>query len=267
MTTDSFTQRFSGIERLYGRSAAHSLADRHVAIAGLGGVGSWAAEALARSGIGALTLFDLDEVCISNTNRQLHALEGAFGRAKVEVMAERLRAINPECRIETRMQFVTRTNVESVIDSRFDAVVDAIDSVKHKAALLAHCRRHRIWVICAGGAGGQTDPTQIQVADLGRTTQDPLLAKVRNLLRREYGFSRNPRRRFDIPAIYSLQQMTYPAAEGGISHEKPGDGPARLDCSTGFGAASFVTGAFGFVAASKVMERLAKRHAAETRED
>lgn len=267
MSNNTFSQRFSGMERLYGESTARSMADRHVAVAGLGGVGSWAAEALARSGIGALTLIDLDEVCISNTNRQLHALDGAFGQAKIEVMAERLRAINPECRIETRMQFVTAANVDAVIGNHFDAVVDAIDSVKHKAALLAHCRRHKIWVICAGGAGGQTDPTQIRVADLSRTTQDPLLAKVRNLLRREYGFSRNPKRRFDIPAIYSLEQLTYPAADGGISHEKPGDGPARLDCSTGFGAASFVTGSFGFVAASRVMERLAKRHIAETRED
>ena len=267
MNTDMFSQRFSGIARLYGESAARSMADRHVAVAGLGGVGSWAAEALARSGIGALTLIDLDEVCISNTNRQLHALDGTFGQSKIEIMAERLRAINPECRVETRMQFVTRANVATVIDSQFDAVVDAIDSVKHKAALLAHCRRHKIWVICAGGAGGQTDPTQIRVADLSRTTQDPLLAKVRNLLRREYGFSRNPRRRFDIPAIYSLEQLTYPSPEGGTTHEKPGDGPARLDCSTGFGAASFVTGTFGFVAASKVMERLAKRHLAESRED
>jgi len=208
--TTPFSQRFSGIERLYGESTARSLAERHVAIAGLGGVGSWAAEALARSGIGALTLIDLDEVCISNTNRQLHALEGTFGRPKIEVMAERLRAINPDCQVETKMQFVTAANVASVIGTRFDAVVDAIDSVKHKAALLAHCRRHKVWVICAGGAGGQTDPTRIQVADLSRTTQDPLLAKVRNLLRREYGFSRNPKRRFDIPAIYSLEQLTYP---------------------------------------------------------
>ena len=263
MSSDAFSQRFGGIERLYGASFVRSLADRHVAVAGLGGVGSWAAEALVRSGIGAVTLIDLDEVCLSNTNRQLHALQGTIGQPKIEVMAQRLRAINPDCRAETRMQFVTVTNVDSVIETRFDAVVDAIDSVKHKAALLAHCRRHKIWVICAGGAGGQTDPTRIRVTDLSRTTQDPLLARVRNLLRREYGFSRNPKRRFDIPAIYSDEQLVYPSADGGTSHEKPGDGPARLDCSTGFGAASFVTGTFGFVAASKVMERLARRHTDE----
>lgn len=258
MESDGFTDRFSGLERLYGRQAARDLRARHVAIVGIGGVGTWAAEALARSGVGAITLFDLDEVCISNTNRQVHALTGHYGRPKVEVMAERIRAINPECQVTTVMQFVTAANVATLLTPEFDAVIDAIDSVKHKAALLAHCHRSKLWVICAGGAGGQTDPTLIQVADLARTTQDPLLAKVRNLLRRDYGFSRNPKRRFGIPAVYSSEQLTYPAANGGISHAKPGDGPSRLDCASGFGAASFVTGSFGFVAAAQTLARLTR---------
>jgi len=260
MTPDSFSQRFGGMERLYGQDTARSLAAAHVAIAGVGGVGSWAAEALARSGIGALTLIDMDDICVTNTSRQVHTLVGTIGRPKVEVMAERLRAINPECRVTAVPQFVTTRSMESVLPGNCDAVVDAIDSVNHKAALLGHCRRRKQWVICAGGAGGQMDPTRIRVADLSRTTQDPLLAKVRNLLRREYGFPRNPKRRFTIPAIYSEEQLTYPTPEGGTTHEKPGDGPTRLDCSTGFGAASFVTGTFGFVAASKVLEHLARRH-------
>lgn len=260
MTPDSFAQRFGGMERLYGEATARSFADAHIAVAGLGGVGSWAAEALARSGIGALTLIDMDEICVTNTNRQLHTLADTIGRSKVAVMAERLQAINPECRVTAAMQFVTVRNMEQVLPRECDAVVDAIDSVNHKAALLAHCRRRKQWVICAGGAGGQTDPTRIRVADLSRTTQDPLLAKVRNLLRREYGFSRNPKRRFNIPAIYSEEQLTYPTPEGGTTRQKPSDGPTRLDCSTGFGAASFVTGTFGFVAASKVLEQLARRH-------
>ncbi len=255
----SFSDRFSGMERLYGEATARAFGRAHVAVVGLGGVGSWAAESLARSGVGAITLIDLDEVCISNTNRQLHALKGSYGRPKVEVMAERLRAINPACEVTPVMQFVTTANVATLIDGRFDAVVDAIDSVRHKAALLAHCRRNKLWVICAGGAGGQTDPTQIQVADLSRTTQDPLLAKVRNLLRREYGFSRNAKRRFSIPAIYSTEQLTYPSSDGGVCHEKPGDGPTRLDCATGFGAASFVTGTFGFIATARVLERLQRQ--------
>lgn len=258
MAAENFGDRFAGMERLYGQQQARSLQQRHVAVVGVGGVGSWAAESLVRSGVGALTLFDLDEICISNTNRQIHALTGHFGRPKVEVMAERLRAINPACQVIPVMQFVTAANVATLITPEFDAVIDAIDSVKHKAALLAHCHRHKLWVICAGGAGGQTDPTQIQVADLARTTQDPLLAKVRNLLRREYGFSRNPKRRFSIPAIYSTEQLRYPGADGSVSHAKPGEGPTRLDCATGFGAASFVTGTFGFVAAARVLERLSR---------
>jgi len=124
-------------------------------------------------------------------------------------MAERLRAINPDCQVETKMQFVTAANVASVIGTRFDAVVDAIDSVKHKAALLAHCRRHKVWVICAGGAGGQTDPTRIQVADLSRTTQDPL-PRSATCCDANTDSPATPKRRFDIPAIYSLEQLTYP---------------------------------------------------------
>ncbi len=259
MTQDPFSQRFGGMERLYGTETARRFSRSHVAVAGIGGVGSWAAEALVRSSVGAITLIDLDEVCISNTNRQIHALEGNYGRPKVEVMAERLEAINPLCEITPVMKFVTRDNVATLLDGRFDAVVDAIDSVRHKAALLAHCQRSKQWVICVGGAGGQTDPTQIQVLDLSRTTQDPLLAKVRNMLRREYGFSRNTKRRFGIPAIYSTEQLTYPSADGGVCQAKPGDGgPTRLDCATGFGAASFVTGSFGFVAAARVLDRLAR---------
>ncbi|XOZ32246.1 tRNA cyclic N6-threonylcarbamoyladenosine(37) synthase TcdA [Halomonadaceae bacterium KBTZ08] len=260
MTPDSFTQRFGGMERLYGEATARSMARAHVAIAGLGGVGSWAAEALARSGVGALTLIDMDDICVTNTNRQIHALANTIGRSKVEAMTERLQAINPECRVTPVTQFVTLRNLDQVLPADCDAMVDAIDSVHHKAALLAHCRRHKQWIISAGGAGGQMDPTRIRVADLSRTTQDPLLAKVRNQLRREYGFSRNPKRRFDIPAIFSEEQLTYPTLEGGTTHEKPGDGPTRLDCGTGFGAASFVTGTFGFVATSRVLDHLARRH-------
>ena len=260
MSSELFQQRFAGIERLYGRQATARFRQAHVAVAGIGGVGSWAAEALARSGVCRITLIDLDEVCVSNTNRQLHALDGQYGRAKVEAVAERLRGINPDLEVIPVLSFVTARNMEELIHPELDGVIDAIDSVKHKAALLAHCQRRKIPVICAGGAGGQTDPTQITTADLSRTTQDPLLAKVRNLLRREYGFSRNPKRRFGIEAVYSLEQLTYPAPDGEVCHQKPqDDGPARLDCASGFGAASFVTGTFGFVAVSRLLRKLARQ--------
>jgi tRNA A37 threonylcarbamoyladenosine dehydratase len=260
MTADDYTFRFGGIERLYGRRALTAFRHAHIAIVGLGGVGSWAAEALARSGIGTITLIDMDDICVSNTNRQLHALEGQYGRTKTDAMAERLQAINPQADIRVHFGFLTVKNTEQLITPDMTGVVDAIDSVKAKAALLAHCQRRKIPVVCAGGAGGQMDPSQIQVADLSKTTQDPLLAKVRNMLRREYGFSRNPKRRFGIEAIYSLEQLTYPAADGEVCHQKPeNSGPVRLDCASGFGAASPVTASFGFFAASRLLNRIARR--------
>ncbi|MBD3656566.1 MULTISPECIES: tRNA cyclic N6-threonylcarbamoyladenosine(37) synthase TcdA [Marinobacter] len=260
MIEDDYAFRFGGIERLYGRLALQAFRQSHIAIIGLGGVGSWAAEAMARSGIGHITLIDMDDVCVSNTNRQLHALEGQYGRTKTDAMADRLRAINPHADIRVHFGFVTPKNTADVIHPDMDGVIDAIDSVKAKAALIAHCQRRKIPLVVAGGAGGQMDPTQIQVADLSRTTQDPLLAKVRNMLRREYGFSRNPKRRFGIEAVYSLEQLTYPAGDGEVCLQKPAtDGPVRLDCASGFGAASPVTATFGFVATSRLLNRIATR--------
>lgn len=259
-TADDYGFRFGGIERLYGRRALDAFRQSHVAIVGLGGVGSWAAEALARSGIGTLTLIDMDDVCVSNTNRQLHALEGHYGRTKTEAMAQRLQAINPHADIRVHFGFLTLKNVSDLIAPEMTGVVDAIDSVKAKAALIAHCQRRKIPLVCAGGAGGQMDPSQIRVADLSKTTQDPLLAKVRNMLRREYGFSRNPKRRFGIEAVYSLEQLTYPAGDGEVCLQKPvTDGPVRLDCASGFGAASPVTASFGFFAAARILHRIARR--------
>lgn len=262
MTTssDDFTLRFGGIERLYGRKALSAFRASHIAVVGLGGVGSWAAEALARTGIGSITLIDMDDVCVSNTNRQLHALSGQYGRTKTDAMADRLRAINPGADIRVHFGFLTPRNVTELITQDLTAVIDAIDSVKPKAALISHCQRRKIPLVCAGGAGGQTDPTQIQVGDLSRTTQDPLLAKVRNMLRREYGFSRNPKRRFGIEAVYSLEQLTYPSGDGEVCLQKPiTDGPVRLDCASGFGASSPVTASFGFVAASRLINRIASK--------
>src|SRR5690554_7324294 len=255
-----YARRFGGIERLYGQEQALRIQQLHIAVAGLGGVGSWAAEALVRSGIGTITLIDMDDICVSNTNRQLHALQGQYGRTKTDVMAERLRAINPQADIRVHFGFLTTKNVADLITEDMTGVVDAIDSVKAKAALIAHCQRRKIPIVCAGGAGGQMDPTQIQVADLSKTTQDPLLAKVRNMLRREYGFSRNPKRRFGIEAVYSLEQLTYPAADGEVCLQKPAtNGPVRLDCASGFGAASPVTASFGFFAASRLLNRIARK--------
>ncbi len=256
MTTDD--PRFGGIARLYGRDGLAKLQASHVAVVGIGGVGSWAAEALGRTGIGRITLIDLDEVCQTNTNRQLPAMEGQVGRPKVVVMAERLRAINPACIVTPIMDFVTESTLAGYINEDLDAVADCIDSVNSKVALIAWCRRRRIPVVMAGGAGGQIDPTQIKVADLSKTTNDPLAAKTRSQLRRNHNFPRaESKRSFGVPCVYSTEQLRYPDGDGGVCRTKTFDGETvKLDCDGGLGAVSMVTGTVGLNVAAKIVERL-----------
>lgn len=259
---DDYDFRFGGIRRLYGTRAADAFRRAHVVVVGVGGVGSWSAEALARSGIGRLTLIDLDDVCVSNVNRQLHALDGQIGKPKVEVLAERCRAIWPGIEIHADAAFITPTNLAERIPIDADHVIDAIDHVGAKAALIHYCHRRKLPITVTGGAGGQSDPTRVQVADLTRTEHDPLLAKVRSKLRRDFGFSRNPKRRFGVECVYSDEQLVYPGEDGEVCLQKPAPGQAtRLDCAAGFGAVSVVTGTFGFVAAGRVLTRLAARAA------
>ncbi|WP_286266592.1 tRNA cyclic N6-threonylcarbamoyladenosine(37) synthase TcdA [Thalassotalea atypica] len=255
-----YALRFGGIERLYGASAAQIIQNANICVIGIGGVGSWVAEALARNGVGRLTLIDLDDICVTNVNRQIHALTNTVGDSKVDVMAERIEQINPDCQVNTVEDFVTMDNLVELINKSFDYVVDAIDSVQVKSALIAHCKRNKIPIITIGGAGGQTDPSKIEIADLSKTYQDPLLAKVRNQLRREYNFSRNVKRKFAIDAVFSSQQLVYPDNEGNVCHAKQqNEGAMRLDCSGGFGAATHVTASFAFFAVGHVMNKLLKK--------
>jgi tRNA threonylcarbamoyladenosine dehydratase len=260
LDTDDHGLRFGGIRRLYGARALARFRTAHLVVVGVGGVGSWAVEALARSGIGRLTLIDLDDVCVSNVNRQLHALDGTIGRPKVEVLAERCRAIQPGIEVVADAAFVTPANLGERLPEDADLVIDAIDGVAAKVALIAWCRRRKLPVVVTGAAGGQTDPTRIRVADLSRSEQDPLLAKVRARLRRDHGFPRNPKRRFAVECVYSDEPLVYPGADGEVCRQKPAPGESvRLDCATGFGAATFVTGGFGFAAASRALARLARQ--------
>ncbi|WP_110708288.1 tRNA cyclic N6-threonylcarbamoyladenosine(37) synthase TcdA [Salinicola sp. CR57] len=259
---DDYDFRFGGIRRLYGTRAASAFRRAHVVVIGVGGVGSWSAEALARSGIGKLTLIDLDDVCVSNVNRQLHALDGQIGKPKVAVLAERCRAIWPGIEVVADEAFITPTNLADRIPADADHVIDAIDHVGAKAALIHYCNRRKLPITVTGGAGGQSDPTRVRVADLTRTEHDPLLAKVRSKLRRDFGFSRNPKRRFGVECVYSDEQLVYPGEDGEVCLQKPAPGEStRLDCAAGFGAVSVVTGTFGFVAAGRVLTRLAARTA------
>lgn len=262
-STPDFARRFGGIERLYGVGALHRAAAAHVVVVGIGGVGSWAAEALARSGIGRLTLVDLDHLAESNVNRQIHALEATFGQAKVVAMRERIAAINPACVVHAVEEFVDAGNVATLIPA-CDALIDAIDQVRAKAALIACCRNAGIHVVTTGGAGGRTDPTRIEVVDLSRTTQDALAAKVRARLRKEYGFSRDPKQAFGVECVFSPEGVRRPAA-GGSGGETPDacavddaaaadpfDAVAGLNCA-GYGSSVAVTASFGLVAAARVL--------------
>ena len=247
-------RRFGGISRLYGAEALQRFQAARVVIVGIGGVGSWVAEALARSAVGHMTLIDLDMVAESNVNRQIHALEGVFGQAKTEVMAARMRAVNPRCRIDVVEDFVTPENVGAMLGRGFDYVVDAIDQVRTKAAMIAWCAENGVPMVTAGGAGGQVDPTRIAIADLSRTVQDPLLAKVRSLLRKQYGFTRDAKKKFGIPAVFSTEPLRYP--DSGASCDRP-QSLAGLNCA-GYGSSVCVTASFGLFAAGEVLRHLAQ---------
>ncbi len=251
--------RFAGIERLYGAGSVARLASMRVAVIGLGGVGSWAAEALARSGVGGLSLIDADEVCVSNTNRQLHALHDTHGRAKVAVMAERLRGISPALDVHAVERFVTPATLDELLGGGFELVLDACDAFRVKVEMTAWCRRRKQPLIVCGSAGGRTDPTQIRVRDLSRTEHDALLALVRRKLRQEFRFPSNPDRYFGVPAVYSLENVRYPQADGSVCGTRPaGTDSFKLDCGGGLGAATHVTASFGFVAVGRVLQMLLK---------
>jgi tRNA A37 threonylcarbamoyladenosine dehydratase len=246
-----YARRFGGIERLYGAGALARAATAHVVVVGIGGVGSWAAEALARSGIGRLTLIDLDHVAESNINRQVQALDSTLGAAKVLAMRSRMLAINSACVVEAVEEFIDERNPATLIPP-CDALIDAIDHVRAKAALIAHCRRAGIRVVTTGAAGGRTDPTRIEVADLARTTQDALASKVRALLRKSHGFPREPKKKFGVECVYSPEQAHRPAGADSCDLVGEFDAAAGLNCA-GYGSSVAVTASFGFAAAARVL--------------
>lgn len=258
-----FEQRFGGTSRLFGEQQTQLLAKAHFCVVGIGGVGSWVAEALARTALGTITLIDLDDICVTNTNRQIHALQQTVGTAKVEAMSARIKSINPQCQVHCVEDFVSPENVAEMISKDFSYVIEATDSVKAKAAIIAHCKRNKIPVITVGGAGGQVDPTQIKVADLSKTIQDPLAAKLRSELRRFHRFSSNPKRRFGVECVYSTEQLKYPQPDGSVCTTKNlQDGSVKLDCNSGFGASVAVTASFGFFAAARAMNKYIERQLA-----
>jgi len=258
-----YSRRFGGVSRLYGDAALERLAESHVYVIGIGGVGSWAAEALARSALGRITLIDLDHVAESNTNRQIHALDGEYGRAKVQAMAARIQAINPSCIVRQIDDFVTPENVAELLtkSATHECVLDAIDQVRAKAALIAHCRSIGLPIVTTGAAGGRRDPTRIQVADLARTEHDPLASRLRAQLRKDYGFPREAKRPFGVECVFSIEPVVRPAdvALACDIDEAPqpnlSAAPQGLNCA-GYGSAVTVTASFGLFAAARVIEQL-----------
>ncbi len=252
LTSDQpdMARRFGGVSRLYGQSGLARFQVANICVIGIGGVGSWAVEALARNAVGNITIIDLDNIAESNVNRQLHAIDGEFGKAKVTAMAQRILSINPDCKVQQIEDFVTVDNVEGMLSAGFDVVLDAIDDVRAKVAIAAFCRTHKIKLIMTGGAGGRLDPTRIQVTDLAKVTGDRLLAKVRNSLRRDHGFARGENANFHIQAVYSDEQIQKPEvaceADAGLS---------GLNCA-GYGSSVCVTAPFGMAAAAMVLKAL-----------
>lgn len=254
-------RRFGAIGRLYGPAALERFGRAHVCVVGVGGVGSWVVEALARSAIGQITMIDLDHVAESNVNRQIHACDATLGQAKVIAMAERIAGINADCVVRQLEEFIAPDNLADLIPpGRFDYVVDAIDSVPAKVALISYCARLGIPLLTIGGAGGQLDAARVRVVDLAHTEHEPLLAKVRRRLRTEHGFPRNIKTRFGIDAVFSDEPLIYPEAACAV--DLPDDevaevaGVTGLNCA-GFGSSVAVTGVFGLIAAGHVLRRLA----------
>lgn len=260
-------ERFGSLARVFGSEELQKLHDAHICVTGIGGVGSWAVEALARSGIGRLTLIDGDEISRSNMNRQCHTLESTIGQMKTRVMKQRVLDINPDCVCQTYEQYLNDDNIFALLkpaDSPhalpvYDCVIDAIDRIKYKALMIYFCKRNKLPVVTTGGAGGLIDPTKIEVKDLSRTWNDPLAASVRLALRQQYNFTRNLKRSFGVPCVYSTEQQRYPDKAGNVGHRKPGVAGLSLDCSFGYGSVVSVTATFGFVAAAKAIELVLKK--------
>lgn len=246
-------RRFGGLARLYGVPGAAAVRGAHVAVVGIGGVGSWAAEALARSGVGELTLIDLDHIAESNINRQIHALAGTLGQAKVQAMAARIAQINPTCKVHGVEEFVEPANWPQLLPHKVDAVVDACDQVKAKVAMAAWARATGTLFIAAGAAGGKRLAHKVDIDDLAHTTHDPLLAQLRYQLRKHHGAPREGKK-IGVSCVFSREAVAPPDASCDI------EGDGSLNCH-GYGSVVSVTATFGLCAAGWILDKLATARA------
>ena len=251
MADNNTPRAFSGIDRLYGNGAYAKLHNASVTIVGIGGVGSWAAEAIARHGIHNINIIDLDNVAVSNINRQLQATQATIGMAKVDALAERIVSINPECSVTRIEDFLTLENAAELLSSRPDAVLDCTDQTSAKVAMAERCHLDGLALFMAGAAGGRTDPTRIRHSDLGASQGDALLARVRSLLRKGGRLQLSRKEHFGIEVVYSAEPMRKPAAEACDATTAP----QGLSCA-GYGSSVCVTAAFGFALAARAIEHL-----------
>lgn len=250
---------FVGFRQLVGADAYARITGASVCVVGLGGVGSWAVEALARSGVGAITLVDLDEVCITNINRQLHALTSTVGQSKVELLAERVALINPSCKVTAIKKFFSTSTSDEILGNTYSLVLDTIDTVEHKTLLIAECVRRGLRCITVGSAGDRTLPQMATVVDLSKTIHDPLLQIVRKNLRQDHNFPRSDRTKFEIPCVYAPKQRGPRDLNPENPCALPTDGQQRSrakSCNAGLGSAVYMTGTIGFMAAAQAIELL-----------
>ncbi len=245
--------KFLGVERLYGAGAVEALGSLEVTVVGIGGVGSWTAEALARTGVGRLRLIDMDDICSSNINRQSHALENTVGEQKVVAMADRINRINPDCQVEAIDLFLTPDNALELLDCPTLWVIDATDRMSVKAALLDSCVQLKKRAVTIGGAGGLTNPALLEIADLGRAGSDALLRMTRRKLRRSYGWAGGRDNNYNIPAVFSRERVQLG------DHCQLDAGAGNLDCAGSLGAVCHMTAAFGLAAASIVINSFLER--------
>jgi tRNA A37 threonylcarbamoyladenosine dehydratase len=251
---ENYMQRFGGIARLYGDEGLTRLHSSHICVIGLGGIGSWAAESLARSGIGSITLVDLDDICITNTNRQIHATVDSLGKMKVNILRDRILSINPDCNVRTFEDFFTTSTAGTILDIQYHFVIDAIDSLDNKCLLASLCREKNIPLITTGGAAGKRDPLQIQILDLGKSYNDSLLFQMRKKLRQVYNFEKPSghslasRKDFNLMSVFSPEEpVKAPSSDCEVE---------KRNCDWGMGSTTHVTATFGLVAAAYVINKL-----------
>ncbi|MDH3068348.1 tRNA threonylcarbamoyladenosine dehydratase [Akkermansia sp. N21169] len=261
---------FGGIGRLYGTPAYDYFRQARVAVIGIGGVGSWVAEALARSAVGTIILMDMDDICVTNTNRQLHALHSTYGTMKVDAMADRILDICPQTEVVRMACFYTEKNAKLLWEEHPDIVVDAIDSMASKSHLIASCYHQGIPVVTCGGAGGRRDVSMIRVDDIARTEGDQLLSRLRRILKHEYGMPfHEKKRKLGIPCVFSVEKPVYPTCDGGTSCQRDPGFHGRMACDAGFGSVSHITGTFGLMAAGealRLLEKQSRKHGSSVEE-